>query len=395
MNGTRLGKVVASADVSLREPSEKPRVSMRAVRQPGRPWALLLTGLLISAAAVVVTTMVVEAPTARFGWDFRYQYFPGAQAVADGRPLYIAPDDPTLQRALEDVTAYVYPPQLAVALAPFASASVDIATLVALLASLAAIAGALALVGVRDFRVYAATFVWWPTWTALAVVNLTSFLALAIALAWRYRQTLWPLAATLGVAASTKIFLWPMFVWLAAMRRWRPAIVGALLGSVLTLGTWAVIGFQGFLEYPALLRELTDMHYDDSYSIAGMASELGFDQTVGRALTLVIGGALVLWCIRLARQADDLRAFTCAILAAMALTPIVWAHYLLLLLAPLALVRPRFSAIWLVPVLLWASPAEGNGDGVQPFLPALATICLAVVILERPRRGIVVAEAPA
>ena len=69
----------------------------------------------------------------------------------------------------------------------------------------------------------------------------------------------------------------------------------------------------------------------------------------------------------------------------MALTPIVWQHYILLLLAPLAVVRPRFSPIWLLPILLWVNPAEGNGSGVQPFLPALVTVCLAVVILGRPR----------
>ncbi len=356
---------------------------------------MLLTGLLLAAAAVIVTTMVVESPSARFGWDFRYQYFPGAQAVAGGRPLYIAPDDPRLQKALEDVTAYVYPPQLAVALAPFARVPVDVATFLALVASLGAISGALALVGVRDVRVYAVTFVWWPTWTSLAVVNLTSFLALAIALAWRYRATVWPLAATLGLAASTKIFLWPLLVWLAATRRVRPAIYAAVLGVVVTLGAWAAIGFQGLREYPALLEALTDMHYDDSYSIVGMAAALGLDQVVGRVLTLAAGCALLFWCLRLGRQGDDLRAFTCSILAAMALTPIVWAHYLLLLLAPLAVVRPRFSAIWLVPVLLWACPAEGNGAGPQPFLPALATVCLAVVILRRPSGDALAAPARA
>ena len=170
-------------------------MSTVAVRQPLGLRRLLLTGLLIAGAAVIVTTMVVESPTARFGWDFRYQYFPGGERVADGLPLYLAPDDPALPEALDDVTAYVYPPQLAVALAPFAGISVDVATAFALVASLLALVGTLAVLGVRDVRCYAAAFAWWPTWTALAVVNLTSFLALAVALAWRFRATLWPLAA--------------------------------------------------------------------------------------------------------------------------------------------------------------------------------------------------------
>ena len=370
-------------------------MSTVAVRQPLGFRRLVLTGLLIAGAAVIVTTMVVESPTARFGWDFRYQYFPGGERVADGEPLYLAPDDPLLPQALDDVTAYVYPPQLAVALAPFAGISVDVATAFALVASLLALVGTLAVLGVRDFRCYAAVFAWWPTWTALAVVNLTSFLALAVALAWRFRATLWPVALTLGIAVSTKIFLWPAFVWLVAMRRVRPALAGLAIGAATTVGAWAVIGFQGLAEYPALLRKLADTHYDDSYSIAGMAAALGLDPMVGRGLTVVVGGALLVWCVRLARDGDDFRAFTCALLASMALTPIVWQHYILLLLAPLAVVRPRFSPIWLLPILLWVNPAEGNGTGFQPFLPAFVTVCLAVVILRRPeKRGTAVA-APA
>jgi len=370
-------------------------MSMVADRRSLGLWRLLVTGLVVGAAAVIVTVMVVESPTVRVGWDFRYQYFPGAQAVADGRPLYLAPDDPSLEHALEDVTTYVYPPQLAVVLTPVTWLPVDVATVLVMLASFAALLGTLAVVGVRDFRCYAAALVWWPTWTALAVLNLTPFLALAVALAWRFRGTVWPLASILGLAVSTKIFLWPALVWLAATHRIRAALIGLALGVGFTLGAWAVIGFQGFTDYPVLLRRLTDIYFDESYSIAGMAAALGLDPVIGRALTLAVGGALLAWCVRLGREGDDFRAFTCAILAAIALTPIVWQHYLLLLLAPLGLVRPRFSAIWLLPILLWVNPAEGNGDGIQPFLPAVATLCVAVVLLERPRRHVVSGEARA
>jgi len=362
-------------------------MSTVAVRRPLGLGGVLLTGLLLAAAAIVVTVMVVEAPTARFGWDFRYQYFPSAQAVADGRPLYLSPDDPSLQQALDDVTTYVYPPQVAVALTPFTELSVDVATALALMASVLALLGTLAVVGVRDVRCYAAALAWWPTWAGLAVVNLTSFLALAVALAWRFRATVWPLAAAIGLAASTKIFLWPAFVWLIAMRRFRAAALGGIIGIASTLGAWAAIGFQGLAEYPALLRRLDETFYDQSYSIAGMAAALGLDTMVGRVLMLVVGGVLLYQCVRLGRQGDDFRAFVWALLATLALTPIVWQHYILLLLAPLAVVRSRFSAIWLLPIGLWVVPSEGYDHGVRSVLPVVVLLVLAAVLLERPRPG--------
>jgi hypothetical protein len=45
-----------------------------------------------------------------------------------------------------------------------------------------------------------------------------------------------------------------------------------------------------------------------------------------------------------------------ATLAVIAFSPIVWQHYLALLLVPLAVLRPRFSAVWLIPCLLWLTP---------------------------------------
>ena len=66
----------------------------------------------------------------------------------------------------------------------------------------------------------------------------------------------------------------------------------------------------------------------------------------------------------------------CAVAATLALSPIVWLHYLVLLLVPLAIARPRFSIVWLLPVLLWSSPRPGYAEGVQTFLPALVAVII-------------------
>ena len=41
--------------------------------------------------------------------------------------------------------------------------------------------------------------------------------------------------------------------------------------------------------------------------------------------------------------------FTLTLAAALCASPIVWVHYFLLLLVPLALIRPRLSLLWFVP----------------------------------------------
>jgi hypothetical protein len=118
-----------------------------------------------------------------------------------------------------------------------------------------------------------------------------------------------------------------------------------------------------------------------------MASTLGLSSAVGQGLTVVLGGGLLVACVVLARRGDDPRSFTCAVAATLALSPIVWLHYLVLLLVPLAIARPRFSIIWLLPILLWSSPRPGYAEGFQTFLPALVAVILVAVVLARPARS--------
>jgi hypothetical protein len=176
-----------------------------------------------------------------------------------------------------------------------------------------------------------------------------------------------------------------MFVWAAATRRLRIVGLAVGLGLAVTLLAWAAIGFAGLAEYPDLLRRLSEIQSERSYSIVGMVSTLGLAEGVGRALTLLVGGALLVGCVVLARRGDEERSFTCAVAATLALSPILWLHYLVLLLVPLAILRPRFSLIWLLPVVLWVSPKPGYAEGYETFMPALVAAILVAVLLARPR----------
>ena len=65
-----------------------------------------------------------------------------------------------------------------------------------------------------------------------------------------------------------------------------------------------------------------------------------------------------------ARGAEgDRRALVIAVAGALLATPVLWLHYLDLLFVPIALARPRLSAIWFAPLAFWATPlAHSNGS---------------------------------
>ena len=99
--------------------------------------------------------------------------------------------------------------------------------------------------------------------------------------AWRYRDRVWPPAWALGLAVSAKFLLWPMFVWTLATRRLRVTVWALVIGADATLVAWAAIGFDGLTGYPDLLRRLSDIQSERSYSIVGMAATAGLAERRG------------------------------------------------------------------------------------------------------------------
>ena len=112
-----------------------------------------------------------------------------------------------------------------------------------------------------------------------------------------------------------------------------------------------------------------------------MTAAVGGGDVLASTMSAIVGGALLSAVVVLGRRGDDFRAFTCAIAAALAITPVVWQHYLVLLAVPLGIVAPRFSPIWLLPVVLWASPRAGNGEPFETLIPAAVTVALFTLLL--------------
>ena len=351
-------------------------------RTPTRP-SLLTVALVFVAVLWTSAFIVFSLGAGLLAWDVRFAYLPAAEAILDGDSPYPALDDPIL----EDQKGYVYPPQLAVVLLPLTKLPIDLVALIVTAGMLAMLWLTLRILGIRDVRCYAAALLWMPVASGLLLANVSIPLALALAVVWRYRDSVREPAAALGLAVSAKFLLWPLLVWTLATRRLRTTVWAVAVGVVVTFVAWAAIGFDGLSGYLDLLRRLSDIQSENSYSIVGMASTLGLSSAVGQSLTVVVGGGLLVACVVLARRGDDPRSFTCAVAATLALSPIVWLHYLVLLLVPLAISRPRFSIVWLLPILLWSSPRPGYAEGFQTFLPALVAVILVAVVLARPARS--------
>jgi glycosyl transferase family 87 len=279
---------------------------------------------------------------------------------------------------------YAYPPLLAwfaAILHPFGAGA---ATVVWTILSLAAIAGALALLGVRDWRCYALAGVFRFTLSAVDLGTVAPFLLLAVAAAWRWRDRVLEPAVAVGAAVALKLFLWPLVVWLALTRRLRAAAVSVAAAVLFVLVPWAAIGFKGLGGYAGLLRHLSRDEASSSYSIVALGVRAHLPESAGYVISLLVAAALLAaaaWAARTERvtfRDREVAVLTLALAAALAASPIVWIHYFLLLLVPLALTSPRLSLLWFVPLLYspLGEAAWPAGDARKLGLALVATLVI-------------------
>lgn len=295
-----------------------------------------------------------------------------AKTVLHGGSPYVAAN----AQALAGFDKFVYPPVTAFLFAPFAVVPLEAARVLMLAAGLAAVLGALYLLEVEDWRCYGVAVMTAPVVNSLALGALSSFLLLGVAATWRYRDRPRVAGPVAALTIVTKLFLWPLGVWLFAVRRIRALAWCAFAALVLVGGGWAAIGFAGARTYPRTLRILEQIESHVSYGpLALFHLSSGARSLLSAVLAVIVVAAVV----TTARSRDgERRSLAVAIVGALVVSPLLWLHYLVLLFVPLALYRPRLSGLWFVPLALWLTPSSNSHGETWRVLLVLAVVAVVV-----------------
>jgi alpha-1,2-mannosyltransferase len=349
-----------------------------------RAAAQLCNVLLFGVLPLVFVPTLLHAAGGDFLWDFRKEFLPAGRAILQGDSPYPA--------SLSDLAShanYVYPPLAALVLAPFTWLPQPLAEGIFVALTLAAPALALWLLRVRDWRCYGIVYLWPPLLGGVSLGTLSPLLALAVAAGWRWRSSAAALGAAIAAAAVAKLFLWPLLVLFAAGGRWRAGLVSVVVACLAVLASWALIGFAGLTAYPRLLQELSRIEAPRGYSPTAFGLALGLPRGAALAVAVAAGLPLLVLAARLARRPEsETAALACAIGAALALSPVVWLHYLILLVVPIAIARDRLGLVWFVPLLFWLTPSTaGNGDAFRIAF-VMGVVALALWLTSAPGRAL-------
>jgi hypothetical protein len=312
----------------------------------------------------------------------------GKHVGFDYKPLWQAshhlfhgesPYPPPHASALRNEQQFVYPPIAAVLAAPLAVLPFIVAAILFAAIELVGTVLTLRVLGVRDWRCYGVALLWLPVIENVLIGSISTLLALGLAVAWRYRDSRWTAPFVVAAVIASKVFLWPVLLWLVATRRGMAAARALLIAGVAVLGSWALIGFAGLGSYPRLLDVLSRLEQWKSYSAVAFGIVLGLSAGEARVLALaacvvVLIGVVLSVRLRPGNPDADRQAFILAIAAAFLFSPIIWMHYLAILVVPIALTRRTLTPLWFVPLAMWATPGQSHGNAWQVILGLLVWV---------------------
>ncbi len=323
-----------------------------------------MLGLFPVVVFIWLAVYVLAGPSNKIAVDFHDAFYVAGYRVLHGGDPYA-----WTSSAIRGGVAFVYPALSALLFAPFALISSSAAGVLFTLICMAIAPLALWVLGIRDWRIYGVTLIWQPVFSAWQTGNESILLACFVALVWRYRDR--PLVAGLltAVAISLKPFVWPLALWLLVTRRWHASGYGLVGGLVINLISWAVVGFNNISVY--LRDSATDARdsWRIGYSAIAAAGHLGATRTAGELLLIVISAALVVGTIHVGFvKRREKQALILVVALTLAASPLVWTHYFVLLLIPLALAKPRVNWLWVLPILMWVCPPSLHVRGWQELI---------------------------
>jgi alpha-1,2-mannosyltransferase len=375
---------------------------IRLLFKPRVQRALLIT-LLVVFLAVRAFQFFAFTGVIQWGYDLS-AYWRAAQAVLDGGSPY-APFQLAGAYSPQQQFLYVYPPFLAVLVAPLAAVVDDYRLANWLWAALGAaiLAVVVVLVARRErlargfdlFLLVVAAFAYAPVVSELIIGNVHLLILGLLAGAWLAlgRRSVGGDTAAgvlVAVAALIKVFPVLLVLWFLVTGRIRAAVASLVAMVVLVLATLPVTGLGPWLDYPTVLAnlgpptELTDVLAPTVWLAAVMPP------LVAQALVTLVGIAVVVWA---ARQRSEPVSFAVAVTVCVLIAPALYPHYLAILVLPMLLaLRYAPPAGWVG--LVWLSAMGGGpevfGDAawiVNRAVPALGAVVLIAGLIRFGRQN--------
>ncbi len=361
----------------------------RPISRPPEPGGLRLAlalGRLLPVFAVAVIVLTTGATLAvagnTLGYDF-LAYHAAASRVLDGLPAY-----DTSFEAAGGFGLFYYPPTFIPFILPFGLLPASAATWT-WTALRAAFAGGVAAMPVSirtKWLIVLLAGCSWPFLYAVKLGQVGPLLFLLFAVGWRYLDRPVVLGVTGAMGATIKIQPGLVLAWALMTRRWSAVAVGAVALAVLAALATLVAGFPAWSDFLLLMSRVSDpITTPHNFTPGAVAFQMGASREIAALIQWTSMAAVAAAFVFAALRRPPVASYLVAVVASQLLSPILWDHYALLLLLPVAWLLDR-GRTWVVLIPLATCVVL---VGVIPALvyPGAFAVTLVALLVEPARGG--------
>jgi len=291
------------------------------------------------ASFVVFVVLVLLSAGSTLGYDYS-AYAAAALRLVHGQPLY----NPSVEVA-GGFLLFLYPPPFAFLVVPFALLPGSIGTGAWLGTMIAVFLAGTALLPVRRevrWLVLLLGGLSWPLAYSFKLGQVGPLLFLLFAIGWRWLDRPGRLGTAIALGTLIKVQPAIVLVWAGLNQRWRTIGVAlAVMAGAAVLAT-LVTGPGTWSDYLQVLRQVSaSITTPHNFTPGAIAYQLGVPEQVATVIQLVstIGVLGVTVWAALRRPAEV--GYMTAVTASQLLSPVLWDHYAMLLLLPVAWLLER------------------------------------------------------
>jgi len=322
----------------------------------------------VGSVALLVAMLGLVMGTAGNTLGYDYTCYAGAaQHLLDGQPIY----DNAFSIAVGTCPGtYTYPPTFAAALIPCLLFGGAAAGLWCVAMAACFVAGVALLPVGRDVRwlVVIVAALDWPLLYAVKLGQVEPLLFLGFAAAWRAMDRPGVVGLVTALGALVKVQPGLLGIWALATRRYRAAVVAAIVTLALAGAATIVTGFGAWATYADLVRGLGGTFSTTHNFAPGAVAHLaGASDTVANAVQLGSSGLALAALLAAFRWASPVASLQVTIVVSQLLSAPLRDHYAVLLLLPVAwLVARGWTWAALIPLLGWIALFAGDTPASWP-----------------------------
>jgi hypothetical protein len=304
-----------------------------------RAAARRLAPVVVVGLLLLTTGSVLASAGATLGYDYQ-AYAHAAQRLLAGRQLY----GPNVDVA-GGFAIYLYPPPFALAFVPFTLLPGSLGTWAWLGVLVVAFLVGTAILPVRPgvrLAIVLLAAVSFPFLYSVKLGQVGPLLYLCFAIGWRALDRPVGLGLAVAAGALTKVQPGLLFGWILLTRRWRALVVGLVACAGAAAIATLITGVATWTDYAALLGRVSQpVTTPKNMTPGAVAWRVGASLDAATAIqwaavvaTLAI--TLFAWLRR-----DAATGFVVGVVASQLVSPLLWDHYAMLLLLPVAMLLER------------------------------------------------------